>query len=82
MKSLRGANIDDTGLGNADPVYVFNNKVIATQTASQPSSTLTTGTKKELLKFTLDSTGDASDEPYLKQVTVNVAGTGGACLFD
>ena len=51
-EELTGANIDDTGLGNADAVYVFNNKVIATETASQPSTTLTTGLKKELLKFT------------------------------
>ncbi|QQS58988.1 S-layer homology domain-containing protein [Candidatus Peregrinibacteria bacterium] len=91
-QELAGANItvendadlvtgdaDDT-TNTADAVYVFNNKVIATETASQPSASLSTGIKKELLKFTLDSTGDTSDEPFLTSVLVTIAGTGSACL--
>ncbi len=62
------------------PLYVFNDKVIAEESASQPSGSLVTGTMQEILKFDADFIGDTSDEPFLHFVNVAISGVGGACV--
>jgi hypothetical protein len=76
---------DDLGGGGAneatfagDNMYVTNNKVIAELSGNQ-STSLSDGLK-EILKFTANSSGDNSDDPFLAEVEVTVVGTGTACV--
>jgi hypothetical protein len=65
---------------DGEVLYVMNNKVIAELASGQPTSTLVTRYDADLLKFTLNSSGDNSDTPYLQRVVARITGTNGACI--
>lgn len=63
------ANDDITGAG--DKMFVFNNKVIAEKSGNQPTN-LAAGSNKELMKVTLNSSGDNTDSPFLEAIKADV----------
>jgi subtilisin family serine protease len=89
--TLKDADIttdnDTTGTANdmtnaSETMFVANNKVIAELATTQADSPIS-GPNAELLKFVLNSSGDNSDTPYLKEVIVNVNCSGpGTCGAD
>ncbi len=72
-------NVQILATNASDSIYVFNNKVIAEESANQPTAVLITGTRQEMLKFDVDFTGDTSDEPYIHRVDVTLEGSN-ACV--